>query len=719
MIIKLYLYLGGAWVDTTSDVRVSDGISSDVGMSSNRETDRIAKTGTLNFTLDNNAGEYTPEGVSAHADWGKGTPVKVEFTRGDVTKVKFIGRVNSIRLGYALNNNTAQITALDWMYFASQMPLDFPSLQTNYTADDVINTIIGISPIQPTATDLQAGTVTFPYAFHDNTIETNAYSEISKATFSEWGYSYVKQDGTLVFEANGGRETVQKTITEIIEDSGFLLQSGGSFILQSNGDKIIFVENSTNVSDATATDIQASEFEYGERITNRVNLKVYPYALKTEPQLVYQSEIPQRIPAGETVKFRVQFRDQSSLDPIAAITPIVKQYTILHFDNPEDEGITDIIDSAEPISAGNRTAFSFGSGAAYYTNVKRFGNSSVGFNGSSDYVQGSSQEKFNLRDEDFTIDWWEYRLASTSGRAAISRDTAGGYSPFVCGYSDGTNNNFYATSNGSSWDLANAKSMGSLSIGAWAHYAVTRQGDTWRTFKNGTKISEWTASGSILVSTAAMSIFKYGSAYTNGYIDELRIIKGYAEYTADFTAPTKQHEIDGINWSVFEYPNKSGNELTKDVTLNITTGGVGTTFEFTSASATDGYVNLDVYAIGLQSLSPISYTPQDDTSVNAHGYFGENIDMRLRQDIQPAQAIADDIITAEKNPRFVLNRVDMVTKNQINEQLFLLCDVGDLVEIDEALSGYNALNHIQGIAWSAVNRADGVNVNYSWILKES
>ena len=84
----VYAYLGGAWVDITEDV--TGAVSGSTGIPSNRETDRIAQPGSLSFTLLNNAGTYTPGGVSAHADWKKGTPVKVEFTN-PVVKTKFIG----------------------------------------------------------------------------------------------------------------------------------------------------------------------------------------------------------------------------------------------------------------------------------------------------------------------------------------------------------------------------------------------------------------------------------------------------------------------------------------------------------------------------------------------------------------------------------------------------------------------------------------------------
>lgn len=718
MLSQVFLWLDNAWVDVTSDVFAEPGLSYTGGIPSNKETDRVARYGTLSFVFKNNDAKYTPGSGTAHADWDKGTPIKVEFTEV-VRRVKFVGRVNSIKLQYVYNNKRAAITALDWMYFASQLPLDIPALQTDKRADEIIETIIDLSPIQPETTDLQTGVATFPYAFHDNTVKTTAYSEITKAVLSEWGYSYVKQDGTFVFEKYGGRSATQKELYIVEDLGGRLLQENGDFLLLETGDKILLDNYNVVISeDAVADVIGDVEVEYGEQIINRVDARVYPYKAGDTDQLLYTNETNQLIPAGETVSFRVQFTDEASRQPISALPPSVKQYTLLHCDSPDD-GISGVVDSAEPRIAGNTTAFSLGSGAGWNTSIKKFGTASLVFNGSSDYIYSASQEKFNPRAGDFTFDWWEYRTASTSGKATVSRDIAGGYSPFVFGYSDGTNLLAYITSNGSSWDIANGKTFGTLVLNTWTHYAIMRVGNTFFTTKNGAIQDLWTSSGTILPSTADLSIFRYGSAYTSGYIDEVRMIKGYAAWTDSFTPETKQYSLSGINWSAYTTPPKSGTEITPSVTVTIGAGGVGLDITAANASGSDGYLNLDIYGAPLQSLSSISSVVENTTSVNAYGYFGENIDMRLRQDIVFAETVASGIVTAEKDPRMVMNKISMVAnKNTANAFLFLECDFGDLIRVTESLSGYDELVHIQGGSWRAVPGDDGSVVYFDWTIKE-
>ena len=93
------------------------------------------------------------------------------------------------------------------------------------------------------------------------------------------------------------------------------------------------------------------------------------------------------------------------------------------------------------------------------------------------------------------------------------------------------------------WDIADGKSMGSINYGQWNHFAITRSGNVFKTFKNGTKQNEWTSSKAITRSTRdgtlAFSIGRsQGADYFKGFIDDLRVTKGSALYTSNFTAPS-------------------------------------------------------------------------------------------------------------------------------------------------------------------------------------
>ena len=101
--------------------------------------------------------------------------------------------------------------------------------------------------------------------------------------------------------------------------------------------------------------------------------------------------------------------------------------------------------------------------------------------------------------------------------------------------SGGTALEFFASSNGSSWGIAEAKSMGSLSLNEWVHFAVVRSGSTWYLFKNGQQTDTW-SSGLALAAGSnnwALGIYNNGNWF-QGYIDEYRI-STIARWTTNFT----------------------------------------------------------------------------------------------------------------------------------------------------------------------------------------
>jgi hypothetical protein len=84
-----------------------------------------------------------------------------------------------------------------------------------------------------------------------------------------------------------------------------------------------------------------------------------------------------------------------------------------------------------------------------------------------------------------------------------------------------------------------------LSLNTWTHVAVAKSSGTITLYLNGTKPTTGSGSSSTSLTDAALTI---GSAvdyrdtsttlHLNGYIDDLRITKGFARYTGNFTAPT-------------------------------------------------------------------------------------------------------------------------------------------------------------------------------------
>jgi len=80
-------------------------------------------------------------------------------------------------------------------------------------------------------------------------------------------------------------------------------------------------------------------------------------------------------------------------------------------------------------------------------------------------------------------------------------------------------------------------------LNEWTHIAFTRVGSTNRLFVNGALVDTATASDNYSNTISVVGGGRYGSNSINvsfqGYIDDLRITKGVARYTAGFTPPTQ------------------------------------------------------------------------------------------------------------------------------------------------------------------------------------
>ena len=115
---------------------------------------------------------------------------------------------------------------------------------------------------------------------------------------------------------------------------------------------------------------------------------------------------------------------------------------------------------------------------------------------------------------------------------------------------NGTRNiNMWASSNGSSWDILQSDSGGanngigsiSLTLNDWNDVEFTRVGSVWRSFVNGTKDREVTASGSLYAGSQPLRIGAWGNGafFTSGCIADLELHTA-SPHTASFTPPSSR-----------------------------------------------------------------------------------------------------------------------------------------------------------------------------------
>ena len=163
--------------------------------------------------------------------------------------------------------------------------------------------------------------------------------------------------------------------------------------------------------------------------------------------------------------------------------------------------------------------------AGYYSNY---------FDGSTGHLTAASNAAFAFGTGDFTIECWVY-VANTSSqmifvdlRGASSTTTA----PLI-----------YMTSSG----VVNYYTNGSVQItgtgitaNTWNHLAVARSGTSTKLFINGTQAgSTYSDSNNYVQSSVYIArASDTAGSYVNGYMSNVRLVKGTAVYTAAFTPPT-------------------------------------------------------------------------------------------------------------------------------------------------------------------------------------
>jgi len=135
-------------------------------------------------------------------------------------------------------------------------------------------------------------------------------------------------------------------------------------------------------------------------------------------------------------------------------------------------------------------------------------------------------------------------LPATSGFAAIvgKWDASTQKSWYMYVYNNaGTYQLYFSyTTNGST--SINPVATISVTTNTWYHIAACRDGANLRLFVDGTQVGTTynMATDIIHGGTYPVQVGRVAGTHDlNGFIDDLRITKGYARYTANFTAPTQ------------------------------------------------------------------------------------------------------------------------------------------------------------------------------------
>jgi len=173
----------------------------------------------------------------------------------------------------------------------------------------------------------------------------------------------------------------------------------------------------------------------------------------------------------------------------------------------------------------------------------KYGSGSIDLSSSTNdsYLITATNRFIEFGTSDFTIEGWIYPTSTTTssycdGNATLfDTDASVGIGTTDWWVLHQLNAGFSFATNGA----VIALSSSGLTANQWAHFAVTRSGSTVRIFTNGS-VSNTATYSTTVGGNRRLYIGKQPgqNRFFKGYLDDLRITKGYARYTANFTPPT-------------------------------------------------------------------------------------------------------------------------------------------------------------------------------------
>ena len=161
---------------------------------------------------------------------------------------------------------------------------------------------------------------------------------------------------------------------------------------------------------------------------------------------------------------------------------------------------------------------------------------SVDFDG-NDYLTIEDSTDFDLAAVDFTIECWYRPRTNPNWVGLMAQWPNGDYNVTNSWTFEPVGNQlqfYYCNTAGSYYGVT---APGTLQTNQWQHCAVTKSGNTINVWLNGSKGSDHTIVGTMQNSTSNVDIGGNvaGNGYADGLISNLRLTKGQALYTSNFT----------------------------------------------------------------------------------------------------------------------------------------------------------------------------------------
>ena len=327
-------------------------------------------------------------------------------------------------------------------------------------------------------------------------------SDDTSGDTNNW-YMYLNANGDLVFKYNGS--------TSVTSTAGTVLNTWNHVAVTATGGTIYLWVNGKTDTNVTYT------HNYTD---TRIKIGVNRSHTQTFDGYIADA----RVIIG-TAQYTSNFTP-----PSAPLSHTGSQTTLL-MNNKSDANIYDA-------AAGN-TLLLINDTQSSTTQRKFTTSSSVYFDGSGDAIElPGKQDMLTFGTGDFTIECW-FRPSVVNRNTAIMdfrpNSTTGSY-PFIQPIN--TNLRMQNVSSG------NLEATGVLAANTWIHIAVVRKNGTTTLYTDG--VSRDTGADTTdygCRSVPNIGKHNYSGLDLYGYLQDLRITKGYGRYAANFTPPTAEFEL--------------------------------------------------------------------------------------------------------------------------------------------------------------------------------
>jgi len=240
---------------------------------------------------------------------------------------------------------------------------------------------------------------------------------------------------------------------------------------------------------------------------------------------------------------------------ILSYIPNINAYTVLSATNSYAPGAgivptsTTLVYNASANNNYGSTSTGYAGGGSILLSSTPINTYSCLFNGSNSYLSiptGTfytptlSTNGTSFGSNNFTIELWVYPLATPGAWTPIlSVGSTGGGQEIRIGQNINSTGNGYLIPNNTN-NADSYSGSGTLTVGAWSHLALVRNGSTVTFYRNGQQVLQSTGVSFYFNNTGAVTLGydKYADGYFNGYISNVRILNNTALYTTGFALST-------------------------------------------------------------------------------------------------------------------------------------------------------------------------------------